>query len=551
MSKNSSTGDPRRLTLGGDFYTEHVAARLFDFFGDSTPWNRRLWDTGLVVALRELEEASLWRSRNVLSSSAIAYLAHDLEELSGKDRGVGDRDLRVHLRGVLKSGVGHGSRHHRMLTQIKDMVHEGYLRRWSASFENAGAPSPERLARAIASHLLDCGYSMSFLHRWVHKCHSEGRTLGDLLDSGAELASRGTRKFEVVVPFVAVPQAGDLAVHLDEWLSPQDVSRWLSEYADARLVVRQNGGFRYEVDAKDPYAAADTVKNTVDRLRARASYTRKSRRGHDLPEPIGVLWVRNPVDGTCVDIPHSATTTRGAYVLSLQAERRVYDVSRPTALDDALELAAPLNSGSPGPAISGGWAAIEALLVAPTDEQDGKEGRGVVAARRMAALVTCSWPRAELTSLSHQHSPPNKDRLTQELSDASTNEQRAQLVLHSLSAGHFLSLENRSDRAAEQRMIKMIDNPKSTLNDVSKHVTSALRRLYRQRNLLMHGGSTGSIALEATLRTSAPLVGAGLDRITHAALTDELAPLDLATRAELNLQLVGGNDSPSLVKLLE
>lgn len=41
-------------------------------------------------------------------------------------------------------------------------------------------------------------------------------------------------------------------------------------------------------------------------------------------------------------------------MLSLQAERRVYDVAEPTALDDALELAASLNFGSPGLAISGG-----------------------------------------------------------------------------------------------------------------------------------------------------------------------------------------------------
>jgi hypothetical protein len=39
--------------------------------------------------------------------------------------------------------------------------------------------------------------------------------------------------------------------------------------------------------------------------------------------------------------------------------------------------------------------------------------------------------------------------------------------------------------------------------------------LVSARNVVLHGGSTSSIALDATLRTVAPLVGAGLDRIVH------------------------------------
>jgi hypothetical protein len=153
---------------------------------------------------------------------------------------------------------------------------------------------------------------------------------------------------------------------------------------------------------------------------------------------------------------------RSAFVLSLESEGKVYDVDSPPAVDDALELAAPLNYGAPGPAVSGGWAAIEALLTTPSDADDGREGRGAVAADRMAALVTASWPRGELTTLSHRHKP----------------------------------------------------------------------------------GLTA-------LRTAAPLIGAGLDRITHASLVEGVDALQLAARAQLNIDLIGGDDARHLVNLLE
>ncbi|MER7805784.1 hypothetical protein ABTX71_36500, partial [Streptomyces parvulus] len=150
-----------------DPYSAHIFVRLLDFFSDTSPWQRRLWDTGTVLALRELDEASRWRERNVLSTSAVSWLADDIERLAGRDRGVGEKELRTQLRATLRSGVPHGSRHHRTLAQLTDLVQDGYIARWAVAVQGSSRPSPERLARAVASHLLDCGYSMGFLHRWV------------------------------------------------------------------------------------------------------------------------------------------------------------------------------------------------------------------------------------------------------------------------------------------------------------------------------------------------------------------------------------------------
>jgi hypothetical protein len=84
-----------------------------------------------------------------------------------------------------------------------------------------------------------------------------------------------------------------------------------------------------------------------------------------------------------------APPARGVDVLSLVREKTMYSMASHDLIDDALELAAPLNAGPPAPAISGGWSAIESLLSHSADTAEGKPGR-VIAADRLAAIVTCS-----------------------------------------------------------------------------------------------------------------------------------------------------------------
>jgi hypothetical protein len=75
------------------------------------------------------------------------------------------------------------------------------------------------------------------------------------------------------------------------------------------------------------------------------------------------------------------------------------------------------------------------------------------------------------------------------------------------------------------------------LDDIKGHVKRALRRYYRQRNLVLHWGKTSSVALRACLRTGTPLLAAGVDRIAHAWFVNNIAPLDLAVRAQSRIDL--------------
>jgi hypothetical protein len=64
-------------------------------------------------------------------------------------------------------------------------------------------------------------------------------------------------------------------------------------------------------------------------------------------------------------------------------------------------------------------------------------------------------------------------------------------------------------------------------------------------------GRVPVIALPPTLRTTARLAGAGMDRVAHGLYVDNLKPLELAARAKLAIAFAGpGSTTESLVSLL-
>jgi hypothetical protein len=512
-----------------------------DFSVRDMPWHRRLWGPGTVLILRELLEAGPWTDAQVLSPAALQWLCGDLERLAGDDAGIGGQEVRRHLRDALRADLSEHSRHRRRLRDLISLIDESYLNRWATAVDSGRGVSAERLARAVAAHLLDSGYSMSFLYQVFRQHATAGATVGDLLQEAARLADAQIGQFEVLVPFLAVPQQQELAESLPEWRSSRQVRQWLASQGTG-APAGQNGAFAYAMQAMDPYAAADKAREFLDLLLARSSLTRRNRSGL---KPLGTLRVAGLDEWLPLETP-----SRGVNLLSLQKERTLYRVTGGDLLDSAIELAAPLNRGSRVAAVAGGWAALESLLHHPGDPADRRDGR-VVAAARMAAIVTCSWPRAELTALSYAHQPEEPDLLTGQLALAASNRMRASTVATALRAGRQLTARTAGDAAAAARMASLVAAPRRSLTGVRAVVEGCLRRLYRQRNIVLHGGSTESVALDAVLRTSAPLVGAGLDRIAHAYLLDGTTPLALAATAETSLALAGAQDAPLITDLLE
>src|SRR5690606_29215088 len=108
-----------------------------------------------------------------------------------------------------------------------------------------------------------------------------------------------------------------------------------------------------------------------------------------------------------------------------------------------------------------------------------------------------------------------------------------------------------TDNAAVARMRKLLMNPRSELRTIQEVIAESFHRLYRQRNLILHGARLDSVALTASLRTVAKLVGAGMDRITHGHYVQGLRPLELVARANFALAMAGKEDPLGCVDLLE
>jgi hypothetical protein len=409
-------------------------------------------------------------------------------------------------------------------------------------------PKAERLSRTVASHLLDLGYSPAYLLAWVRQLRKDPPDGAGIVEAAADLARAHEREYEVLVALAKVPQRNQLAEPLENWRSGAEVVAWLRRQGHSTAGVRTGGGFVYRFVARDAYGAAGQARQMVERLIARSTFLRRDRGG---VEALPHVWVA----GHPTAIP-LVPPARGADVLSLVHEGHMYNVDgRRSPVDDALELAAPINQGALGPAVAGAWAAVESLLSNPDDPREDERFGKAVAADRLAAIITCSWPRAELTSLAYHHRPSEPDQLAGRISECANNRERSWVVAQALSARVRLdftgSRSRESERAAVERMCDLLADPRRILQDVLGPFKVAIRRFYRSRNIVLHGGSTRGVALEASLRTGAPLIGAGLDRITHATLVEGLDPLDLAARAETALSLVGGETGLSVVDLLE
>jgi hypothetical protein len=522
-------------------YEAHVVARLLDFFSFKAPWQRGLWSSGIVLSLRETLEASQAVAAGALSNASLHNVATFTMVLAGKDPGVGDEKQKRALQEALRVDIKKGGLRflgieYRILALLAKEIDSEYLKRWNSALATAnGSPGAERTARAIAAHMLDAGFSEEYLHRWwTYKTKHEpgAKSLPEIVAEAHDLITKPFTDFEMLVAFEHAPIPG---MPIPEgWLSNSDVSQWLRLHGFDVSGVRQRGGLRIQRAARDPRSAAEAAIELVERI------TSRSKLGSYKPiVPLNNVWVAGEPQPFRLHMRR-----RRVEVHALHRENQIYNTGKFTVVDAAMELVAPLDSESPSPAIAGAWAGIEALLTGPGDEDR------VSAADRMASLVACSFPRAELTALSYELEKEG-GVVADQLRACTTNRDRGSLLAGLITAGTPPTFASPSDSAALARITVLLTDPATTLKDIEVHASNCFRRLYRHRNLVLHWGRTDAVGLRACLRTVAPLVGAGLDRIAHGWFVEHCEPLELAARARIKLDTVGSATGSSALDLLE
>jgi len=530
--QSPSSSVPHRLAgvAEGDNYAVSVMQRTAEFVDPGVRWQRSLWNTGLVLCLKEIIEASDAVQTGALSSQSVKWLAASTKRVVAEDPGAGSKAERRAITELLSQDLSSGGARYLELRQWIDTIEPSYLSRWSVAVTEETRPSGEQTSRALAAHLLDLGFSPQALTAWLKNLEADDGA--DIFQGAKKLADVSVQAFEVMLLFEQPP--AERIAKPPEWRDAQEVSKWLK--ANRFGSKRQHGGLLLTLHAHDAFAAASQAADVADRVLARSSVGTKG----DIR-----IGPRAYVGGGHKP-SISLRRTRRVEVRALEREQRLLHLERTGPVDDALELLSHLKRAPAPVAVTSGWAAIESLLSGAGDTDK------VITAERLGSIVACSWPRAELTTLSWAfHERPPGDGIGQPLRDCITNRERAQVFLDRLAGPDDPLLTQLPDRLAQKRTEKLMRNPRTGLLAIQRQAASSFRRLYRQRNLVVHGGQISGEALAATLRTVAPIAGAGLDRITHASLTSKQPPLDVAAKARIGIERAGSTGAPSLTALLE
>ena len=516
-------------------FVRDVMARFGDFVGPGIQWQRALWDVGVSAALREVREASEGVKNGAISTKSLKRHADSVVRHLSDDPGGGDPEQRRRIKALLAQDLTAGGVNFHELALWMDDVERHFLSRWETAAGQEHKPGRERTARALASEMLRFDFSPEHLRSWMRNLERthDAVDAGQLFAEAQDLVDQGPSEFEVMLLFEQPPS--QRLTRPEQWREARHVSAWLGENGFAR--PRQHGGLLLKIDARDPVTAGNLAFDASDRLAARSAVgTRENLAFH---EHVFVRGQRAPM---------KAKRFRRAEVRALEREDTLLAIGADDHLDQGLELLSHLNTAPAPVAAAAGWSAVESLLSGPGDDDK------VVTADRLANLVACSWPRAELTTVAWARvyqCEGSPDSLATELAAYSTNRERADRILKALTDEEDLQLVRPAEQLALRRMEKVFRSPRSELMAVRDRAGDALRRLYRQRNLVVHGGQTPGFGLASALRTAAPLVGAGLDRVTHAALVTGAAPLEIAARAQMEIERADTTTAPPLTGLLE
>lgn len=302
------------------------------------------------------------------------------------------------------------------------------------------------------------------------------------------LAGNPTVRHTGIVPLLDVPQF-DLMKDHPEWVPPRQTNEALVR-AGGKPSRSQSGSLRFTVWARDPVRASREVYATMESLVARTRFLRK-------PEALTYepRWYVEGIHRSHILRPETGNVS----AMSLAKTGRLYAGSTSKSIIDALQLASALTTGSDSIAVSSGWAALESLLTAQSDWSERGNGR-VNVADRAACILAAAWPRSEATTLSYWLSRESNlpARVKRELETADTdNVERCRVLMSFVATGEPIVIDEPLTAASLARVRQLHGDPRKTLNRVETYMRSALRRLYRQRNIVLHGGADRSVALTA------------------------------------------------------
>lgn len=514
-----------------------------------TSWHRALWQAGSVVLVQEVIEATeaTW-SGTITSDEAMRDVIRNAREQLRRDQGAGSSERRTELDTLISAlepaknaKARPSAAGHRDLDQIRDhlaSMRRGYLDRWFDHLDGTALAGSEveLTARLIVSHLIDEGLHRSHIHGWLTNLEPNA-SLMEVVDAGRSMLLEEERTFE----FLVGVQRADADVVDGFGVRWRDTATYLAAFdliSDPRVSRPRAGAgaVRWSVEARDPHSAMAQLSAWKERVLARVRI--------GLGEDNKLEFEPFVIDVGGSRIRTHRVEQRRMRIPSIQ-RHRLFDADATIGdqVDDALGLLASHSTTAYGPSIASVWAAAEGLLGRPG-------GKGVDVADALADIITCSFPRAEVNELARKWAKHGDDDLAKELKAERSSTRRAELMAAALLEGGP-AFRDDADRAAAARYAEVLRQPAEVLRRVREYYRTTFRRLYYQRNFIMHAARFDSVTLAVASRTAPALVSAGVDRIVNALAAESIRPLVLAARASNEIALLGRPGGRPVHALLE
>lgn len=516
-----------------------------------TAWHRGLWQPGSIVLLDEVVEAVLatWDG-SLTSDEAMKDVIRVAIAQVKRDPGIGDESVGAELERLLNALAPSGNSRSKPTPELQQLLarvaafaercRTGYFLRWIAHVEagKVTTESVELTARLLTAHLLDEGFHRNHIHGWLL---AQGRRadLAKTLTKGREMLLEPHRTFTFTVGLLRAPSEVRESLG-SAWL---DAETYIERFKAAsnpksRPIPREGAGaIEWTTSARDPHAAMYDLLDWQHRLLARAQL--------GLGQSGKIEFEADLIDAGADKIRSPLEDLRSIRVPAIQRNRLfVGGVAATHQLDGAIGLLASHSGEVRGASIASVWAAAEGLLGRPG-------GKGTDVADRLADIVTCSFPRAEIGELARVWAESESDALSASLKDQASGDQ-ARIMSEHLVANGDPGFRLGSHKAAVARYLQLSSDPAGVLHRVRGYYSSVFRRLYYHRNFIMHAAKFDSVTLGVSVRTAPVLVAAALDRLVNAQHGKvAVAPLALAARAENELRMVGQSGSRPIYQLLD
>lgn len=398
-----------------------VLARMKELVDNQTSWHRALWQVGTTVAICEVAEAATatWAG-SITSPEALRDVQASSSRQVLRDAGLGPLAVREQYKTAInalppkQSATSPADR--AVVEQLAERGRSEYLLRWADHVRRGElvADEIEVAARLATAHLLDEGFHKSHIHGWLTNTSSD-EALEEVLTNGHEMLRSGLRQFDLLLPVTKVdpkvaPSLSEQALDPEAYGSAFDSTTNGSSFARERTVAAT---LRLSFDARDPYSAVAMAVAWMQRLEDRVSVGL----GRS-----GITFGERIVDTTTRKVREFRGEARALNLPSVQRNGRYLATASSSSaqarIDDALGMLAANQHRSTPTGIASIWAALEALLGLPG-------AKGVEAADRLADIVTCSFPRAEVTELARRWERHGGDALAAQLSAMTTTSEKA------------------------------------------------------------------------------------------------------------------------------